>query len=205
MLANSAMSISVGHGRGPYCPSGWLANTCVALAVRLRGEFRSMSQIRRPRQRCASAESWFLFPFAFLVLIMIAIPANAAQADARLGELVEHIQLVAQGAKGNYLTVEPADSDDIIEVVRVSRNLLSPLQIMVGTYPLSVEPGEALSRSGVSLPAGWRHARWEAETFAELEGPASDPAAIALFIDQILRHLLSCPSGYQLELELGEL
>jgi hypothetical protein len=137
------------------------------------------------------------------VLIMMSIPATAI--DARLAELAEHIRLVAQGTKGNYLTVEPADSDDIIEVVRVSRDPLSPLQIMVGTYPLSVEPGEVLSRSGVSLPAGWRHTRWEAKTFAEFEGPASDPAAIARFIDQIFRRLLSRPSGYQLVLELGEL
>lgn len=138
-------------------------------------------------------------------MTMISLPATAMDQDARLGDLVEHIQLVAQGAKGNYLTVEPADSDDIIEVVRVSRDPLSPLRIMVGTYPLSAGPGEVLSRNGVSLPDGWRGTRWEAETFAEFEGPASDPAAIALFIDQILRHLLSCPSGYQLELELGEL
>ncbi|MCU0836862.1 MAG: hypothetical protein MUC77_20915 [Chromatiaceae bacterium] len=143
--------------------------------------------------------------FKFLVLIMISIPANASEADARLADLAEHIRLVAEGAKGNYLTVAPAHSDDIIEVVRVSRDPLSPLQIMIGSYPLSVEPGEALSRSGVSLPAGWRHTRWEAETFAEFEGSASDPAAIARFIDQILRQLLRCPSGYQLELELGEL
>lgn len=134
---------------------------------------------------------------------MMSIPATAT--DARLAELAEHIRLVAQGTKGNYLTVEPADSDDIIEVVRVSHDPLSPLQIMVGTYPLSAEPGEALSRSGVSLPAGGRHTRWEAKTFAEFEGPASDPAAIVRFIDQIFRQLLSCPSGYELVLELGEL
>jgi len=136
--------------------------------------------------------------------ILVCSTVIASDEVSRTKQLEDKILEVSSRENGNYLSIEPQEGDDMIEVW-IGSDHNSPLHLMIGTYPLSEDPEEVFAQRNISLPDGWRITRWEKKVFAQFEGSVKNTSAIASWIDEIMIKLLNYPSNYEIVIGLGKL
>lgn len=93
-------------------------------------------------------------------------------------------------SSASVLTIELNDGEGE-EVVQVANG--TSLRLMVGYYPSSLPPDDAIA----PVPTSWKLAEFEEEAFAEFDAPGTEVNALADFVHAVFDKLYHAGNSYQ--------